>query len=167
MSTAPKFGVQFAKHKFKNLRLDRKKGIKWTYNEDFCFYSKQQYFDKLKSLDILPLAQKFDLNDLVLFHRIFYFPTVFSNFPSYLIQNSTIDHRKVRNTRSRENSDVLQFKCNIFPRIDTFKHQFFYRTFSKWNALPFEIRELSKPTTFKTKLKEHMWILAESYIVGT
>ena len=143
----------------------QKKGIKWILNENFCYYSKEQYFDKLKSLDILPLDQKFDMNDLVLFHRIFYFPTPFLKLPNYLIQNNTRDQTSVYATRSSENSDDLQFKCNVFPRIDNFKHQFFYRAFEKWNALPFEIREMYNPAIYKTKLKEHLWTLAEYTIV--
>ena len=52
----------------------QKRGIKWVFGEDFTYYSKTEYFSKLKQLNILPLSLKFDLNDLVLFHKMFYKP---------------------------------------------------------------------------------------------
>ena len=62
----------------------QKKSIKWIFNEDFCSYTKLQYLEKLKQLDILPLTHKFNYNDLVLFYKIFYNYTEFIEFPEYL-----------------------------------------------------------------------------------
>ena len=143
--------------KFEGLQ---KRGIKWILNEDFVYYSKSQYYNNLKLLDILPLSLKFDLNDLVLFHRVFYMPTTYLELPTYLVQIQRPDPRTTRCTRSVTASDDLQFTCSVTPRVDTFKNSFFYRTFQKWNALPYEMRENGNPDTFKVELKEHLWRLA-------
>ena len=49
----------------------QKKAVKWILGEDFVHYrSDEEYFNKLKSLDILPISSKFDMNDMVMFHSI-------------------------------------------------------------------------------------------------
>ena len=139
----------------------QKRGIKWIFNEDFCYYSKTQYFNKLKKLEILPLSFKFDLNDLIIFHRIFYQPTSFLTLPEYLHQKNRPDPLTTCYTRSMTVSDNLQFDCKIRPRIDTFKYSYFYRSSKIWNQLPLNIREIRDLESFKTKLKEYLWIKAE------
>ena len=34
---------------------------------------------------------------------------------------------------------------------------FFYRAYSAWNKLPFELRKIESPGLFKKKLIEHLW----------
>ena len=34
---------------------------------------------------------------------------------------------------------------------------FFYRAYSAWNKLPFELRKIESPGLFKKKLTEHLW----------
>ena len=63
-------------------------------------YNNLSYFDKLKEFDILPLALKFDLNDLVFFHKTFYFPTAFRQLPNYLLQMKSFDPKSVLTTRA-------------------------------------------------------------------
>ena len=140
----------------------QKRGIKWVFGEDFSCYSKHEYFEKLRRLDILPLSEKFDLNDLVLFHRILYKPSEFLSFPSYLIQNSnaTVPNDQ-RQTRSTSSADRLQFSCTISPRVDAFADSFFHRSHKKWNTLPLDIRDVADPHVFKSNLKAHLWSVAE------
>lgn len=107
------------------------------------------------------------MNDLVFFHKTFYFPTTFRHLPNYLLQMNSVDPNLVRTTRAMVNSDNLQFICTIFPRIDAFKQSFFYRVHKLWNTLPYEVREIENPTQFKTKLKEFLWTISEASIVGT
>ena len=115
-------------------------------------------------MDILPLSIKFDLNDLIFFHKTFYYPTLFQHLPNYLLQTNSVDQNRVLATRAMKKCDNLQFKCAVFPRIDIFKHSFFYRVHNLWNTLPYEVREISNPTEFKTKLKEFLWTIAKNVI---
>ena len=142
----------------------QKKSVKWICNEDFSYFSRTQYFDKLKELDILPLALKFDLNDLVFFHKTFYFPTAFRQLPNYLLQMKSFDPKSVLTTRAMKKYDNLQFLCTIFPRIDIFKNSFYYRVHNLWNTVPYEVREVSNPSEFKNKLKEYLWTIAKATI---
>ena len=141
----------------------QKRGIKWVFGEDFSCYSKTEFFNKLKQLEILPLSLKFDLNDLVMFHKMLYKPSDYCRLPHYLVQNDAAmrDRQSQRQTRSVSSSDSLQFTCNIIPRVDAFSDSFFHRTYKKWNTLPFKLREIDNPDTFKTSLKIHLWTVAE------
>ena len=92
----------------------QKKSVKWIGNEDFCYFSKQQYFDKLKQLDILPLSIKFDFNDLIFFHKTFYFPTLFRHLPNYLLQTNSVDQNCVRTTRAMKNVTICKLSALFF-----------------------------------------------------
>ena len=59
-------------------------------------------------------------------------------------------------------SDELQLECCIKPRIDVFKNSYFYRTHLLWNEIPFKLRSESCLATFKVKLKEYLWMKADS-----
>ena len=53
----------------------------------------------------------------------------------------------------------MSIECNLLPtRYSKYLNKsFFYRTHTEWNALPFEIREITCPFSFKKKLVEHIW----------
>ena len=54
--------------KFESIQTN---GIKWILNEGYISYSdKETYLRKCKEVDMLPIYKKFDLNDLILFHKI-------------------------------------------------------------------------------------------------
>ena len=84
---------------------------------------------KRKGIDILPLDLKFELNDMLLFHKIFYDRSVL-NFPSYIVRQTDDSARThfQRETRTFNNSDTLKLKSTISPKIDTLKNSFFYRS---------------------------------------
>ena len=145
----------------------QKRGIKWILNEDYKFYTKSEYHDKLKKLDILPINLKFIYNDITLFHNI-----VFGNssiqLPDYYISREdgymnadTTGRYFQRNTRNNMSFDHLMFKCKITPKVDAFRDNFFHRTVCFWNNLPLAIREIKPRECFKIKLKEHLWIIAD------
>ena len=140
-----------------------KRGIKWIFNEQYSVYSNNQYFDRLRELDILPMYLKFRHNDLVLFHKIVY-NLVPIDLPEYLIlstdNNSDRQHYYQRQTRNFNDSDRLKIKSKVTPRIDAFKHSFFQRTYTLWNDLPFCIRSIDSSDSFRIKLKEHLWLIA-------
>ncbi len=146
--------------KFERLQ---KRAIKWVLNETYYRYSERQYFEKLKGLDILPLDLKFELNDMVLFHKIFNGMSVIK-FPSYIVRqtdDSTQRHFQ-RQTRTFNNSDRLKLKSTITPKVDAFKNSFFYRSMNFWNLLPTEIRAIESSSLFKDKVQDHLWHIAET-----
>ena len=46
--------------------------MKWINNEEGCRYTDEFYELRCKQTDILPLKQHYDLNDILLFHKIVY-----------------------------------------------------------------------------------------------
>ena len=112
-------------NKFESLH---KKCIKWVLNEDYRYYSKTEYLDKLRSLDILPMYLKFRMNDIVFFHKIVYGLSVVS-FPDYIVsarsENSDNSRLFVRQTRQFNDNDRLKYKSTVVPRIDAFSNSFF------------------------------------------
>ena len=145
----------------------QKRAIKWIFNEDYARYSCLDYFNKLKSLKILPLDLKFELNDMVIFHKIFYDYSIVK-IPYFLVTQSDRSNATYfqRQTRTYNDNDRLKIKCTIRPRKDVFKNCFFYRSHLFWNSLPLEIRALENPEIFKGKLEDHLWQLAERNVNG-
>ena len=136
----------------------QKSCIKWILCEEHLSYqSYDTYFSKCKKLQILTMARKFDLNDLILFHKS-YHNIIPIKFPQYL---------KLFNGQTRLRSshlDSLSFECSIDvtnTRSNRFKKSFFYRTHLLWNDLPFDIREVESPSIFKTRVTNHFW---DSYV---
>ena len=48
-------------------------------------------------------------------------------------------------------------QSNEIGEYQTFKNTYFYRSYLAWNNLPFELRKITNPKMFKTKLKKHIW----------
>ena len=146
--------------KFENLQ---KRCIKWILVEQFLHYSPEMYYQKCKLLDILPLQFRFILNDLVLFHKIFYdlSPVKFPSYLNYFTGNSL---------RS-SHLDSLSIVSSIIPRINVssissfqpFSTSFFYRTHSSWNSIPFDVRNISCPRKFKVRVTDVLWSEASSH----
>ena len=79
-----------ATSKSANDRIDafQKKCIKWILSEEFVdYYSYDTYARICQQVDILPLSKRFDLNDLILFHKIVYGISSVK-MPDYLTQYS-------------------------------------------------------------------------------
>ena len=57
--------------------------MKWINNEEECSYSDEFYEFRCKQTDILPLKLHFDLNDILLFHKIVY-NLIPVTMPSYI-----------------------------------------------------------------------------------
>ena len=136
---------------------------KWILNETYSRYSEREYLNKQKALDILPLDLKFELNDMVLFHKIYYDVSVIK-FPSFIVKQ-THDSAQIhfqRQTRTFNDTDLLKLKSTIAPKVDAFRKSFFYRSLNFWNTLPKEIRSVESSSLFKIKVKDHLWSIAES-----
>ena len=126
-------------------------------------HSDKVYFKKLKELDLLPLDLKFELNDMVLFHDIFYDKSVL-RFPHYIMRQTDDSAHKYfqRPTRTFNDSDKLKLKSIIAPKVDAFKNSFFYRSSNFWNLLPAAIRCIESTILFKAKVKDHLWSIAKN-----
>ena len=140
-------------NKFERLQ---KRCIKWILSEDYIKYSSYTtYIQKCRQVNLLPLAKKFDLNDLILFHKIVY----------NLIHLKLPDYLSFFNGNSRLRSchlDDLSIVSSLQPKSFSNKSlnkSFFYRTHTLWNALPLNIRQINTPSAFKNYLIKHLWKL--------
>ena len=132
----------------------QKQCIKWILSEGYIRYdSLNTYLMKCRQVNLLPQSKRFDLNDLILFHKIIY-NLIPVNLPNYL---------SFFNGFSRLRSchlDSLSIVSNLQPRSDTcLKKSFFYRTHCLWNSLSYDIRSITNSSTFKNEVIKHLWKL--------
>ena len=137
----------------------QKRAIKWILHEEYMSYSQFTYIQKCRQLKIMPIEDRFDFLDLIFFFKIVK-GLVPVTLPAYLTPYQG-------NSRLRSSHlDSLCFVSSIVPRATTnaFAKNFFYRTHSKWNHVPFEVREINSLSEFKAKLNAYMWqrIMLES-----
>ena len=73
--------------------------------------------------------------------------------PHYIVPFSGVSRLR------RSHLDDLSFVSSVSPRIEAgpFARSFFYRTFPKWNRLPYDLRKLDNVIEFKKEVSEHMW----------
>ena len=139
----------------------QKRAIKWILHEEYISYSPSTYIQKCKQLKIMPIADRFDFLDLIFFFKIVK-GLVPVSLPAYIIPYQ--GHSRLRSSHL----DSLSFVSTIVPRATTnaFARNFFYRTHTKWNHVPFEVRDINSLTEFKSKLTAHMWedIIARSIV---
>ncbi len=132
----------------------QKKCIKWVISEENVNYiSFGDYLKKCKQLNLLPLAMHFDLNDLILFHKVVY-ELIPLKMPEYLTLYN--NNSRLRSTHL----DSLSYVSAILPRNSNrgiLDKSFFYRTHSLWNHVPLEIREIPNPAAFKSNLVANYW----------
>ena len=135
------------------LECIQKRSIKWILREENVSYSSwQKYISKCKLVGLLPLSSRFDLNDVLLLHKVVY-ELIPLKLPSYL--SFFAGQSRLR----RCHLDRLSFVCSIVPASTTnaFANSFFYRVHCKWNRIPLEIREISCPGSFKIKAIAFLW----------
>ena len=100
------------------------------------------------------MIYRFNLNDLVLFHKIFH-KRVPVKMPPYL---SLFTGNRLRSSHL----DNLCFVSSVLPRGTStaiLNKSFFYRTHNLWNSLPLEIREIKSPIEFKREVISYFWEL--------
>ena len=145
-------------------KLERiqKRAIKWILSEENRSYSSMEvYIKKCKEVDILPLSAKFDLNDLIFFHKIVY-KLCPVELPSYLTFYQ--GYSRLRTTHL----DSLSIVSSISPRVpqnvtssrsssNPLERSFFYRTHLMWNRLGLEIRQIDSSASFKDTVIKHLW----------
>ena len=136
----------------------QKRAIKWILSEEDCSYPQELYFQKCKSIDLLPLSLRFDLNDLLFFHKVIN-DLVPLTLPEYL----TFYEGGSRLRRCH--LDRLSIVSSLIPRSSQasdrsnspLSKSFFYRTHLLWNKLPFNIREIVSPSLFKSETIKYLW----------
>ena len=142
----------------KKLESLQKRAIKWILSEEGHSYSPELYVQKCKFLDILPLSAKFDLNDLLFFHKVVN-DLVPISLPSYLsfyqggsrLRSCHLDKLSIV-------SSLIPFSSQFSDRSNNpFSKSFFYRTHLLWNSLSLELREILSPSLFKLEVTKHLW----------
>ncbi len=139
--------------KFENFQ---KKCIKWILSEEeFCYESYAIYVRKCQQIKLLPLAQRFILNDLIWFHKAVY-SIIPLDIPYYLTLYK--GYSRLRSSHL----DELSFVSSVMPNnsssiTSNLEKSFFYRTHMIWNALPIELRSLESISEFRSKVEAHLW----------
>ena len=154
----------------------QRRAVKWILNEQDFHYSDFEYYRKLKDINLMPLKSKFQLNDLILFHKIFYQISIVS-FPHYIkladiddIENDRLRpnirppnylgapvQSNLKEMRAEAKVDHLSVKLSIDFKVKVFENSFFVRAAMLWNRLPMSLRNNNCPVGFKTDLTNHLW----------
>ena len=136
------------------------RAVKWILNEQFSHYSVNEYNQKLKELNLIPLNMKLKYTDLLLFFKIIN-NLVPINIPSYLNIAAPIQRNNTRQSnKAFIANDTLLFECNLrpVPTLKAFTNNYFYRTHRQWNSVPLSIRQCTNFQTFKIELKNFLWL---------
>ena len=148
--------------------LSQKLPIGYTFHLQLL--SRNQYFGKNQ-------GGPPPLNDLVIFHKIFYKINDYCvELPSYLRPYEEDERRRLRTTINapsylgdcetstmdlsvmREMSyDSKSLKCTIVPKCSQFRSSYFFRSHLLWNYIPLDIRSEMCPSRFKKLLLVHLW----------
>ena len=133
-------------------RLQRN-ALKWILNEENISYSHLPiYIRKCKQVNILPMSEKFDLNDLLFLHKVLYnlVPITLPEYLSFFQGQSRLRHTHL---------DNLSLVCSVTPRTvsNAFATSFFFRVHCLWNKLPHCIRSIENHISFKTELTKFLW----------
>ena len=143
-----------------SINIDRferlqKNAVKWILNEEYLSYSTVDiYYRKCKELNILPMIMRFDLSDLVLFHKIVH-ELILVEIPGYIskynhssrLRNSRLDNMSFifNNTYHQSNSRSKLYKA------------FYYRVIHVWNTPEFDTRNTTDIVEFKRLVKRQLW----------
>ena len=143
----------------------QKRCIKWILSEEnISYHSYISYVKKCRQVDLLPLSSRFDLSDLLLFHKIVYELTPLK-LPYYLtlyqgnsrLRSSHLDRLSVVSSIHPNFNITNAINENSYSSRNAFANSFSYRTHTKWNSLPFELRDMPHPLTFKKDLINYLW----------
>ena len=139
--------------KFENFQ---KRCVKWILSEEFIGYkSAAVYLKKCRQVNILPMEKRFDLNDLLFFHKVIY-ELIPIKLPDYLYFFNGIS--RLRSCHLDSLSIVSSIQPKNLSDVSLNK-SCFYRTHSLWNALPFDIRKIQFSSAFKNEVIKHFWKL--------
>ncbi len=132
----------------------QKNCLKWILSEEFLRYgTHNNYVLKCRQVNILPLAKVFDLNDLVLIHKIIY-ELIPTRLPRYMHLFSGLT--RLRSTHLDTLCLVNDLQLNRYNE-KYLNRSFFFRAHLLWNKIPYEIRKITDPSFFKVAIIEHFW----------
>ena len=133
----------------------QKSAIKWILNEEFISYSDSEtYIKKCKEINILPISKKFDLNDLVFFHKIIN-GFVETKLPDYV--SKFTGESRLRNNHLDSDCYVCNINHSTNSSRSPIYRNFFYRVTFMWNKLSYEARSDPNINTFKSSVIEFLW----------
>ena len=107
-------------------------------------------------IEIIPMFKFFDINDLVLFHKIIY-ERVPVSLPNFIQRYSGTGRLRQANLDSLSfvnhlNSDHINMSCRA-----PFYKSFYHKVLHTWNRLPYHIRSIPDTPNFKHKVKTYFW----------
>ena len=133
----------------------QKRAIKWILSEEHLGYYSSFTMYLLKCVEVkhLPIEKFFNFNDLILFYKIIHNLIPF-NLPGYIVPFNSSDSR----LRS-SHMDHLCYNISISPSNSRSPicSSYFFRTVSKWNNLPFDLRKCETLSSFRTYLNIFLW----------
>ena len=98
----------------------------------------------------------FDINDLVLFHKIIYekVPLSLSNFIHRYSGSGRLSQANLDSLSfvSHVNSDHNNISCR-----SPFYKTFYHKVLHVWNSLPYHIHSIPDTSNFKNKIKAYFW----------
>ena len=143
----------------------QKRAIKWIMSEELCSYSPEIYFQRCKSLDILPLEFRFILKDILFLYQVINnispvkLPLYLTFFRGSSLRNSHLDNLSLVSS-ILPNSSIHSSYSTIFSK------SFFLRSYCLWNDVPLHIREITVYNQFKKELTNYIWDKARYKFVG-
>ena len=131
----------------------QKKAIKRIYGEQNHHYDQETYVDRCMQIQIIPMLKFFDINDLILFHKIIYERLLLS-LPNFIHCCSGSGRLRQANLDSLSfvghvNSDHNNMSCR-----SPFYKTFYHKVLDVWNSLPYHIRSIPDTSNFKNKIKD-------------
>ena len=144
---------------FSTTMLDKLEGlqkrcVKWILSEQYLKYNSYiTYIHKCRQVNLLPLTKRFELNDLILFHKILY-NLIHLKLPDYL---SFFDGNSRLRSCHLDNLSIVNSLQARSLNTNCLKKSFFYRTHTEWNALPLDIRKIENTSSFKIKVIKYFW----------
>ena len=154
----------------------QRKAVKWILGEQDHHYNELEYLSRLRDLDLMPMEFKFNYTDLVMFHNIYHDRSVVK-LPHYLVPITNNDRGRLRsnirqpvrfsqfesfglpdlNERRTNRLDEFSLKCMVEAKSRPFRSSFFFRSHTKWNDLPSDLKGETESGVFQSKLKKHLW----------
>ena len=130
--------------------------VKWILSEDQIRYNSYSvYLRKCREVNLLPLSKLFDINDLVLIHKIVH-ELIPTKLPSHLTLFNGITRLRSTSCHLDSLSLVSSLRPSKFNETILIK-SFFFRVHTKWNDLPLEIRQISDIALFRNSVQKYMW----------
>ena len=143
----------------------QKRAVKWILGDESSGVSYSSnyhlYLIHCKQLEILPIKFRFDFHDLKMFHSVVNgfscveLPSYITPFQGSRLRRTHLDYKCfVSSLRPRLANSHLNFTSSSSGILF---QCFFYRAHLLWNRLPLDLREIIRPSKFKSDLITYLW----------